>query len=1109
MAVKLNAGETMRDRERVALVILDQISQFTALLDTDGRVLEVNRAALERGGLDREKVLGRPFWEEGWWGSGQDDAARLRTAIGAAAAGEGVHRNLTMVDAGGSGEIEFSLTPVKDDSGRVEYVLVEGRNIAPTEHARAEPTPEPEEPPYGVRRPDDRAQRRGAEVARSVETLTEGEIRNESGRATPWVGATTDDDDLKRVQEALRGQARWLETVLESVSDGLIATGADGHIRLINSAAQALTGWRMGEAVGLPLDEVFHIVDESTRWPLECPGVTVLREGRVAELANHAVLLARDGTERPITDGAAPIRDEDGSILGGVLCFHDVSLRRQAELAVARLAAIVESSDDAIIGEDLDGHIISWNEGALRIYGYTQEEVIGHSIALLVPSDRLDEIASLTTPLSRGERVSNLETLRLRKDGSAVDVSIAVSPIRDLHGQLMGVSEIARDISERKRVEAAHRAREEQLRMALEAAHMGAWDHDLSTDRITLTVSDKSLFGDEPGTYKWEDLRRRIHPQDLEPMLREVDRLRRERAPYSRELRFVLPDASIRWVLCQGLFICNETGDAVRLVGVTMDITERKRAAELLKAREDQLRLALEAAHMSAWDHDLSTDRITLSVSDKSLFGDEPGTYKYEELNKRIHPEDREEYVRARREQVPISREARFVLPDGSIRWVWTQGRFIRNDRGEAVRALGVTIDITERKRAEDALRHYATRLASLHDIDRAILAIQPPEKIARVALRHLAKLVPCWRASVARIDPGAKEGRVLTSIGALSRRTAHGTKGTLAVLEPEDLETLKRGQSKIVDDLHKLTSLSEQLKLLRDAGARSVARLPLLVRGRLIGSINLYSDRPDAYTAENVELIGEAADQVAIALHNARLYDENRLARERLEVLSRRLIRAQEDERRQIARELHDEIGQALTAVKVNLQSVKNRAAGLDDRVAECIAIVDDTLGRVRGMALDLRPSLLDDLGLVAALQWYVEGHARRTGMAGRFIADPEKLRAAPEIETACFRLVQEALTNIARHSGATRFSVELLQHNGGLELIVRDDGCGFDPALALKRARGGASLGLVGMIERIELVGGKVAFVSAPGKGTEVQASIPRIIPGSPAEQHPGSSL
>jgi PAS domain S-box-containing protein len=313
MAVELDAGDTMTDRERVARVILDQISQFIALLDTGGRVLEINRAAIERGGLDRENVLGRPFLELGWWGSGHNADTWLATAIGRAAAGEPVHGSVKTVIAGQSIEIEFSLTPVHDDAGRVEYVFVEGRNSTPAEH---------------------------------------------------------DIDELKQAQEALRGQARWLETVLESVSDGLIATGADGHIRLMNSAAQTLTGWRMGEAVDRPLEEVFRIVDETTRWPLECPGVTVLREGRVVELANHAVLLARDGTERPITDGGAPIRDEDGSILGGVLCFHDVSLRRQGELAVARLAAIVESSEDAIIGEDLDGHIISWNEGAHRIYGW-------------------------------------------------------------------------------------------------------------------------------------------------------------------------------------------------------------------------------------------------------------------------------------------------------------------------------------------------------------------------------------------------------------------------------------------------------------------------------------------------------------------------------------------------------------------------------------------------------------------------------------------------------------------------------------------------------------------------------------------------------------------
>ena len=236
--------------------------------------------ALNWSGLGRQKVLGRTFLEVDWWGAGQNAAAWLKTAMGRAVDGEPVHGNLELVQTRGSGQIEFSLTPVPDEFGRIEYVVMECRDITLTEH---------------------------------------------------------DIDELKRAQDALRGQARWLETVLESVSDGLIATGADGHIRLINSAAQTLTGWKMREAVGRPLEEVFRIVDESTRGPLECPGVTVLREGRVVELANHAVLLARDGTERPITDGGAPIRDEDGSILGGVLCFHDASLRRQAELAVAPL----------------------------------------------------------------------------------------------------------------------------------------------------------------------------------------------------------------------------------------------------------------------------------------------------------------------------------------------------------------------------------------------------------------------------------------------------------------------------------------------------------------------------------------------------------------------------------------------------------------------------------------------------------------------------------------------------------------------------------------------------------------------------------------------------
>ena len=216
-------------------------------------------------------------------------------------------------------------------------------------------------------------------------------IRSEAGGVISWVGTTTDIDDLKRAQEALRGQARWLETVLESVSEGLIATGADGHIRLINSAASAhgLGGGRGSRPPARGGVSHRRRIDPP---PLECPGITVLREGRVVELANHAFILARDGSERPITVGGAPIRDEDGSILGA--SFVSTTSRSVARPSwpsqVWRRSS--STSDDAIIGEDLDGNIIPGTTAASRIDGYSQEEVIGRSMTFLVPPDRFTRL---------------------------------------------------------------------------------------------------------------------------------------------------------------------------------------------------------------------------------------------------------------------------------------------------------------------------------------------------------------------------------------------------------------------------------------------------------------------------------------------------------------------------------------------------------------------------------------------------------------------------------------------------------------------------------------------------------------------------------------------
>lgn len=214
----------------------------------------------------------------------------------------------------------------------------------------------------------------------------------------------------------------------------------------------------------------------------------------------------------------------------------------------------------------------------------------------------------------------------------------------------------------------------------------------------------------------------------------------------------------------------------------------------------------------------------------------------------------------------------------------------------------------------------------------------------------------------------------------------------------------------------------------------------------------------------------------------------------QQLEELSRRLITVQETERTHVARELHDEIGQALTAVKLNLVKLDMIANDppMLEQIEDSMAIVDAAVEEVRNLALDLRPSLLDDLGLIAALRWYTDRQASRAGLSSSFEAEEMEARPAGDIETACFRVAQEAITNVVRHSKANQFAVQLRRTDGELELTVKDDGAGFDTAAARRRSMQ-ERMGLVGMEERVMLVDGRFAIDSTPGGGTTVRAAFP----------------
>ena len=285
---------------------------------------------------------------------------------------------------------------------------------------------------------------------------------------------------VRSAQQRVTQHAELMRVTLGSIGDGVITTDIAGRVASLNAVAESLTGWTNAEARGQPLDSVFRIIDEESRAPLESPAARALRESAVVGIATQAVLISKDGVERSIDDSAAPIKDPTGRVSGCVLTFRDISQRKRWESVAAGrlldarlLAAIVESSDDAIVSKSLDGIIRTWNAGAERLFGYTAEQALGRHISLVIPEDRIAEEDNIIASLKAGQRVDHFETERRTSDGRRIQVSLTISPIKDEAGNVIGASKIARDITERKRAEAERERLNENLaRLAADLSQM-------------------------------------------------------------------------------------------------------------------------------------------------------------------------------------------------------------------------------------------------------------------------------------------------------------------------------------------------------------------------------------------------------------------------------------------------------------------------------------------------------------------------------------------------------------------------------------------------------------------------------------------------------------
>ncbi len=528
-------------------------------------------------------------------------------------------------------------------------------------------------------------------------------------------------------------------------------TDENGLISMYNEAAAQLWGRRpaLGTEAWCGSYRIFR--PDGTALPLhECPMALVVKTGQ-AVTPQEIIIERPDGKRRHVLAHPRSMVDEEGRRIGACNMLVDISDTKQAETTGGHLAAIVTSSDDAIISKDLDGRITSWNAGAERLFGYRAEEMTGKCITRIVPPDRHREERQLLDRIRNGERVHHYETVRRRKDGRLVDVSITLSPIRDARDRIVGASSITRDITQQRArwsqqhelYELATQVNRAQALPELYDNALGAIMRSLNADRASILLFDADgvmRFTASHGLS--EEYRRAVEghspwkPDDPFP----APVLVSNTAEFELDGR--LTDVIAREGIGSLAFIPLTYGgrllgkfmvyfnrpyamnqdevESAQAIATTLALgIERRTAEDRLKASEAQLRLALEAGRMGSWEWDTMTNEVIWSSGLEAFHGLAAGTFDgtFEGFQKGIHPDDRERVLtsisRALQSEDRHHVEYRILRPDGTLAWVEGKGKLIRT-AGVPTRMIGVCTDITERKLAEEALRESEEKLRRL-----------------------------------------------------------------------------------------------------------------------------------------------------------------------------------------------------------------------------------------------------------------------------------------------------------------------------------------------------------------------------------------------------------
>ncbi|WP_397570041.1 PAS domain S-box protein [Schlesneria sp. T3-172] len=686
-------------------------------------------------------------------------------------------------------------------------------------------------------------------------------------------------DEFRRTAMREAEQRERLGTTLNSIGDAVIITDKMGNVISLNPVAESLTGWTSSEAMGLPLTDVFHVVHERSRQPIENPALKAINADIVVGLTNDIVLISRDGAERPIDDSAAPIRHGDKEIVGCILVFRDISDQKAQQQAVAaseaRLRRVFESNVVGMIRWDLDRSLIlDANDTFLHMTGYTRDDISAGRLNFrdMTPSEwRSRNEEGIRTIRTEGHAMP-YEKEYFRKDGSRVPLIIAGTRFDDSPSE--GMSLII-DISDRIRAE------QEIARMAAESdrqrrlydtvlSNTPDFVYVFSLDHRVLYANDSliKMWGrGRDGAIGKTFLEIGYEPWHAEMHEQEIDRVRATKQAIRGEVPFTGTNGRR---LYEYIFVpvFGADGEVEAVAGTTRDVTERREAEKAIRSTEERLRTALTAARMVAWEWTPGNGKLRVSANAADVFGLPEGESLrgIDQGLALLHPDDVGQY-QATFQQAIETRAGyltcyRLIRPDdGRTIWIEERGHTVFDQPDGGVRLFGVAMDVTERKRAEEQ-QAFLVRLAD------TLRPLSDPVEVQLKASRLLGEYLKANRVVYFEIrdDEYIIEQDYTSGVSPLAGRYH------VSVFGPSLHKVLLDGHTNIESDAttEPGRSASERAAF---AGiqVRAHVDVPLVKSGRFVAGLTVhFSERRD-WTREEVALIQETAERTWTAVVKVR----------------------------------------------------------------------------------------------------------------------------------------------------------------------------------------------------------------------------------------------